>query len=236
MRAARTLISLGRCPGWPESSIGAQVILLVLLCTGLYIFLSNLLQWLCFIGCSIKNLKIGFNVISKARTIHYSQISYNICTSRENDNRYSGSFEICLDLDIWDIRFSSYLSILMTTLKVPHCHFWIPHKNMFTQKWSQSMNYYIGVSMVAHFSWKFQYNLCYDLYFIRKSASDFSSGPRQANLVLIAYASSEGSGEPAHPRSLARTFAARSYKQRVKRNLQTESQIPGPSEWLGMRS
>ena len=38
-------------------------------------------------------------------------------------------------------------------------------------------------------------------------------GPRQANLVLTAYASSEGSGEPAHPRSLIRTFAARSYKQ-----------------------
>ena len=37
-----------------------------------------------------------------------------------------------------------------------------------------------------------------------------SNGPRQANLVLIAYASSEGSGEPAHPRSLARTSAARS--------------------------
>ena len=37
-------------------------------------------------------------------------------------------------------------------------------------------------------------------------------GPRQANLVLIAYASSKGSGEPAHPRSLARTSAARSYK------------------------
>ena len=40
-------------------------------------------------------------------------------------------------------------------------------------------------------------------------------GPRQANLLLIAYASSEGSGEPAHPRSLARTSAARSYKQWV---------------------
>ena len=38
-------------------------------------------------------------------------------------------------------------------------------------------------------------------------------GPRQANLVLIACARSEGSGEPAHPRSLARTSAARSYKQ-----------------------
>ena len=61
-------------------------------------------------------------------------------------------------------------------------------------------------------------------------------GPRQANLVLIAYASSEGSGEPAHPGSLARTSAARSHKQWVKRNLQTEIQISGPSEWLGMRS
>ena len=61
-------------------------------------------------------------------------------------------------------------------------------------------------------------------------------GLHQANLVLIAYASSEGSGEPAYPRSLARTSAARSYKQWVKRNLQTESQIPGLSEWLGMRS
>ena len=63
-----------------------------------------------------------------------------------------------------------------------------------------------------------------------------SVGPRQANLVLIAYASSDGSGEPAHPRSLPRTSAARLYKQWVKRNLQTESQIPSPSEWLGMRS
>ena len=55
-------------------------------------------------------------------------------------------------------------------------------------------------------------------------------------LVLITYASSEGSGKPAHPRSLARTSAARSYKQSVKKNLQTESQIPGPYECLGMRS
>ena len=61
-------------------------------------------------------------------------------------------------------------------------------------------------------------------------------GPRQANLVLIAYASSEGSDEPAHPCSLARTSTAHSYKQWVKRNRQTESQTPGPSEWLGMHS
>ena len=30
--------------------------------------------------------------------------------------------------------------------------------------------------------------------------------------------------------------SARSYKQWIKRNLQRESQIPSPSEWLGMRS
>ena len=41
----------------------------------------------------------------------------------------------------------------------------------------------------------------------------FLYGPRQANLVLIAYASSESRG-----------------------TLQTESQIPGPSECLGMHS
>ena len=69
-----------------------------------------------------------------------------------------------------------------------------------------------------------------------KPLGDRIIGPHQANLVLIAYASSEGSGEPAHPRSLARTFASRSYKQWIKRNLQTESQIPGPSEWLVMHS
>ena len=38
-------------------------------------------------------------------------------------------------------------------------------------------------------------------------------GPRQANLVLTAYVSSEGSGEPAHLRSVTRTSAAHSNKQ-----------------------
>ena len=47
------------------------------------------------------------------------------------------------------------------------------------------------------------------VYFKRK----FTIGPHQANLVLIAYASSEGSDEPAHARSLARTSAARSYSE-----------------------
>ena len=56
-------------------------------------------------------------------------------------------------------------------------------------------------------------------------------GPRQANLVLIAYASSEGSGEPAHPRSLARTSAARSNKQGVKRNRQKARSLAPLNGW-----
>ena len=50
-------------------------------------------------------------------------------------------------------------------------------------------------------------------HILKFKTNQFLIGPRQVNLVLIAYASSEGSGEPAHPRSLARTSAACSYKQ-----------------------
>ena len=47
-----------------------------------------------------------------------------------------------------------------------------------------------------------------------------SYGPRQANLVLIAYASSEGSGEPSHP-----------HKQWAKRNLSDRKPDPRP-HWM----
>ena len=38
------------------------------------------------------------------------------------------------------------------------------------------------------------------------------------------------------PMRAAKVQASLCIKQCIKRNLQTESQIPGPSEWLGMRS
>ena len=66
------------------------------------------------------------------------------------------------------------------------------------------------------------------ILFMGKPFYHFSFGPRQANLVLIACASSEGSGEPAHPRSLARTFAARPYKQWVKRNFRQKARSLAP--------
>ena len=43
MRTAKTLIRLGGCPGWSESSLGAHSILLVLSCRGSYV-----LPWLIF--------------------------------------------------------------------------------------------------------------------------------------------------------------------------------------------
>ena len=74
----------------------------------------------------------------------------------------------------------------------------LTQKTTTKKKKTEQNDHFIGPSMFVFFAGLF-HTILY--------------GPRQANLVLIAYASSEGSGEPAHPRSLARTFAARSYKQ-----------------------
>ena len=89
-----------------------------------------------------------------------------------------------------------------------------------------------------HENWnQFQLVINFTLWLLECNRHSKENAKRfRTRLVLSDYASSEGSGVPAHPRSLARTSAARSYKQWVKRNVQTESQIPGPSEWLGMRS
>ena len=114
-------------------------------------------------------------------------------------------------------------------------------------QWAHKSSYMLVLSCCGWFTggasnrvWQWWYQLvsviCRLHNFCLLKMTETYIGPRQANLVLIAYASSEGSGEPAHSRSLARTFAARSYKQWVKRNLQTVNQISGPSEWLGMRS
>ena len=63
-----------------------------------------------------------------------------------------------------------------------------------------------------------------------KTTNPYSiNGQCQAKLVLIAYASSESSGEPAHLHSLIQAVSQEEPSD-------TESQIPGPSEWLGMRS
>ena len=52
--------------------------------------------------------------------------------------------------------------------------------------------------------------------------------------VLINYANSEGSDEPAHPQSPARAFAVHSQNTGNQRKLQAKSHISHPTEWLHM--
>ena len=138
------------------------------------------------------------------------------------------------------MRMDQYLSPCQTWIKSIKGY----AKTYIVKTWTQIFNIKILCDLdlkVLYWEGKIPHKI-FDQYLLSnetwiKSIKGYTTtGPRQANLVLIAYASSEGSGEPAHPRSLARTSAAHSYRQWVKRNLQTESQIPGPSEWLGMRS
>ena len=139
--------------------------------------------------------------------------------------------EACLEILCPVLARRYYLSQILFT---PHKTLWWVQPGTDTRNGIKNPELNISLSVIAEAHKP-----------VSRNAYDSSPGrmqkqiiywPRQANLVLIAYASSEGSGEPAHRRSLVRTSAARSYKQWVKRNLQTESQIPGPSEWLGMRS
>ena len=50
----------------------------------------------------------------------------------------------------------------------------------------------------------------------------------------ITHATGEGSGEPAHPRSLVRAFAARTHDVWKKTKGPTKAQISRPTEWLPM--
>ena len=71
-------------------------------------------------------------------------------------------------------------------------------------------------------------------YFITLTSLLYNSiGPRQANLVLIAYARSEGSGEPAHPR---RACASAQSRQNLRYSLiqavsQEEPSDRKPDPW-----
>ena len=52
-------------------------------------------------------------------------------------------------------------------------------------------------------------------------------------MVLVTFATSEGSGEPAHPRRLDRAFAVRTHEAWTKGP--TKNQTSSPTGWLRMR-
>ena len=57
---AKTLIRLGGCPGWSESSLAAQVILLVLSCGGSNVFI---VLWHLFCSSEIRSLRVYIQVM-----------------------------------------------------------------------------------------------------------------------------------------------------------------------------
>ena len=136
-----------------------------------------------------------------------------------------------LKLQIQNLCFSQTPIYLNMYLYCLHLIYVASYITLYVRIWQQYL-----VESNCRSTWKCHFSHQLHVYCTCNSIQKSRlNGPYQVNLVLIAYASSEGSGEPAHPRSLARTSAARSYKQWVKRNLQTES-FPGPTEVLGMCS
>ena len=59
--------------------------------------------------------------------------------------------------------------------------------------------------------------------------------PAREILVLNAQATSEGSGKPAHPGSLARAFAVCTHELWKQTKGQTQNQTSSPTGWLHMR-
>ena len=85
-RRAKTLIRLGGCPGWSESSLGAQVILLVLSCGGPY---TRHVTWkLVFRVCDQLRLKTACSATETSLGLEISAIaSSSIILSRQRKQK-----------------------------------------------------------------------------------------------------------------------------------------------------
>ena len=79
------------------------------------------------------------------------------------------------------------------------------------------------------------FSICYS-YFTEKWSNSYLDRVKRTWYLLYMQAVKVQASLRIRAVSPEPPLLVRSYKQWVKRNLQTESQIPGPSEWLGMRS
>ena len=95
MRKAKTLIRLGRCPGWPESSLGAPAFLLVLSWGGS--FVSNLAA---FLQVNVNTTQQqGIQIMDKDwfNVMHWNSLE----TDRQIWNNYSGTNLESLIIHFW---------------------------------------------------------------------------------------------------------------------------------------
>ena len=84
-RTAKTLIKLGRCPGWPESSLGTQVILLVLSCCSSItevLRTCNIESSFCFYQ-TISTIKYQISIISIYFKKHLQKMSLHVLTRQK---------------------------------------------------------------------------------------------------------------------------------------------------------
>ena len=79
VRPAKALIRLGGCPGWSESSLGAQIIFLVLSCGGSFVFFVFL--------ASAWSLLLLRSLSPTSPTTRYSTVKWRDRLSRARPNR-----------------------------------------------------------------------------------------------------------------------------------------------------
>ena len=115
MQTAKTLIRLGRCPGWSESSLVAHAILLVLLCHGSYH-----VEWLCPCVWMFTNCKMltyffswaGSNMFETKQFISWAEAIYFLSWS--NLFLELKQFISCSTYEL--VQEASVLNILQSTL------------------------------------------------------------------------------------------------------------------------
>ena len=103
MRTAKTLIRLGGCPGWSESSLGAQVVLLVLSCscsTQIYLVDSSILIiWTSpFPILGVSDIFVFICIFNR-----------NSCKQTQCLQRLIRVYTVCLDLKNWTIGTGEWL-------------------------------------------------------------------------------------------------------------------------------
>ena len=137
----------------------------------------------------------------------YINVRYKYCYCSHKKRNYHKNLNhpdtqnICCILKFLTVWFYQTIDAEYTVLDLISAHALISTRQFFSEK---SKIFLFRLPTIRTLS---------KVYKCNKEINSTIFGPRQVNLVLIAYASSEGSGEPAHTRSLARTSAARSHTQ-----------------------
>ena len=111
MRTAKTLTRLGGCPGWSESSLGAQVILLVLSCGG-----SDMPSWWC------QGVWLCDRVLTSGNLNVHSRLLRVVVLGLI---KYPFVVLILLSWSVCSWLILTFSSFVMDTIALLACYFWL---------------------------------------------------------------------------------------------------------------